>query len=186
MFLVDGFKTVVTFTSFPGILLREREVHPPELDANGEIDTTTMLNSRMRTRAAKSLVTMGKLMMTCQYDPAIYLTMTALPAVPPALPATGGAMGVVTSITVRFPDGTTISFLGWINKFTPSSHKEGEFPLSEVEVIPSNTSLTPVAATAANDVLPSVAIGVAAANGGAGGALVLGQAAGMWTGMVVR
>jgi hypothetical protein len=168
MFLVDGFRTTVVFTAFPGILLREREVHPPELDANGEIDTTTMLNARMRTRAAKSLVTMGKLMMSCQYDPTVYIVMTALPA-------GGGAMGVVTTITVTFPDGTTLAFLGWINKFTPSSHKEGEFPIAEVEVIPSNTSLAPVAATASNDVIPTVVAGAGADNGG-----------GAWTGMVVR
>lgn len=141
MFLVDGFSTVVTFSGLPGIFLREREVTPPELDAGGEIDTSTMLNSRMRTRAAKSLATLGKVTMMCQYDPFVYSQLATW-------------LGVVQVITVVFPDGFEMSFPGWVDKFTPPSHKEGDFPLATVEIIPSNTNQTPVSATAANDVLP--------------------------------
>lgn len=161
MFLPDGFKTVVAFSLLPGILLREREVHPPELDGGGPIDTTTMLNGAavgagpgiagsgnvgMRTQTPKSLTTVGKLTLTVSYDPFLYSSLFT-------------NLNAVQTITILFPDGATMAFLGWINKFTPAPLKEGEFPLAEVEIFPTNTSSVPVAATARNDVNPTFVAG---------------------------
>lgn len=154
------------------LTLRIKELHPPEVDGGGGIDTTVMANGVMRTMAPKSLLTFGKLSMLCQYDPGVYgqffpAAFAAAVGVVPAGTAAviapgnpfGGFINVIGVFTVLFPDGATFVFNGWINKFTPSNHKEGDFPTAEVEIIPSNTSIIPVAGFLSHDVLPIVAPG---------------------------
>lgn len=123
MYLVDGYRTTVTFSLRPGIFLREREVQPPSIDTGGPIDTTVMANVRGRTAASKSLVSVGEVVMQCQYDPFVYSHIIA-------------DAGANQIITITFPDGATKVFYGFIDKFTPPSHKEGEFPVAEVRIVP--------------------------------------------------
>lgn len=126
-FMHDGFSTIISvWTNGQPINLKEREVQPPDLDGGGEIDTTTMRNVRWRTKAPKSLWTLGDLTVQVQYDPIAYQQL--LPWV-----------NVITYFTVVFPTGQWIGFYGWIDKFTPPSHKEGEFPVAELKVHCSNT-----------------------------------------------
>lgn len=46
-------------------------------------------------------------------------------------------MGVNQQITVTFPDTSTMVFWGWVDSFTPSSHKEGDQPVAAVVFQPS-------------------------------------------------
>ena len=126
-FLTDGFKALVSFQSFPGsvAVMKEREVQPPDLDAGGEIETSTMRNSRYRTKAPKSLVTAGDVTLQIQYDPAIYDGIVAM-------------LGRNQLIAVTFPDGTSVIVWGWLDKFTPASLKEGDFPMAEIKIHCSN------------------------------------------------
>jgi len=52
--LRDGFKTIITITGVSGTF-EEIEVSPPELDAGGSIDQTTMRNTRWRTFILRNL-----------------------------------------------------------------------------------------------------------------------------------
>jgi hypothetical protein len=110
----------------PNTILREREVQPPGLDGGGEVDTTTMLNARWRTKQPKHLITLTDIRAQCQYDPIVYQTLVQ------------GVLNVNQQIRIVFPDGHTVTFWGWLDKATPPSHKEGEFPLMEVMVHCSN------------------------------------------------
>lgn len=157
MFLTNGHRTLVSMSLLPGVFLREREVQPPSLDMGGSIDTTTMRNSLFRTATSKTLITVGELTMMCQYDPFVYNQFIV----------TLG--GVRQLFTVQFPDGMTFTFWGALEKITPPSHKEGDFPLMEVKIIPHlrNTTATAhlggLVADAANEVSP---VRVAGANVG--------------------
>lgn len=125
-FLGDGFKTLVTFALDPAIRLAEKEVTPLGYDGGGMIDTTTMHNTLMRTRFPKSLTTGDDVVLLCSYDPIVYQSIfTSL------LQKNG-------QILIIFPDGSQVSFYGWLDKFKPQALKEGEFPLAEVTIICSN------------------------------------------------
>lgn len=123
--LDDGYQTLISFAADTNILFYEKEVTPPEVDGGGEVDTTTMLNATWRTKQPKALKTLGNAGATVAYDPACYPEVVAL-------------INVNNLITVTFPDGDTLAFWGWLNKFTPGSNKEGEQPTAEVEIIASN------------------------------------------------
>lgn len=129
MFLVDGFSTIIQIAGAAGnIFLREREVQPGEIDGGGPIDTTTMLNAVMETQTFKSLKKFGATKSQCQYDPNVYTQLMLI-------------VNTLQFFTIFFPDGQTLPFYGWVNKFTPQSLKIGEFPLGELEILPTNRSM---------------------------------------------
>lgn len=129
--LDDGFKTLISFGADPTVLFYEKTVTPPGIDGGGEIDTTTMHNTTYRTRNPKALITLSNASTTVTYDPACYAEILAL-------------VNVNNLIVCTFPDGSTISFWGWLNKFTPGECAEGEQPTAEIEIIPSNQNTSGV------------------------------------------
>lgn len=128
-FLTNGFQTLIGHSLAPGVLLREREVQPPEIEV-GAIDTTTMRNEYWRTQAPKFLITPGDITVQGQYDPILPYGTTTFT----------GLLGLVGNITIRFPDLSAIVFPGWLDKITPASLKEEEFPLAEFKFKPSMLS----------------------------------------------
>ena len=123
--LDDGYQTLISFAANGSVKFYEKSVTPPGIDGGGETDTTTMLNNVWRTRNPKALKTLTNASTTVAYDPAVYPQIVAL-------------VGVNNLITITFPDGDTLAFWGWLDKFTPGEHTEGEQPTCEIEIIPSN------------------------------------------------
>jgi len=123
--LNDGYQTLVSFAADPTVLMYEKSVTPPELDGGGEIDITTMLNTAYRTQNPKALISVGDAAMTVAYDPAVYPEIVAL-------------LNINTLITLTFPDGDTVAWWGWLNKFTPGEHVEGEQPTADLEIKATN------------------------------------------------
>lgn len=130
--LADGFKTLIAITGISA-LFEEIEVTPPELDAGGVIDQTTMRNNRYRTNLGKALITLGPVSVTVAYDPAVIGQMHNI-------------LGSNRHIQITFPSGATLSFYAVVNKFSPEALKEGERPQATLELIPSNmsTAATPL------------------------------------------
>lgn len=124
-YLDDGHQTLISFAAAPSVKFKEKTVTPPGIDAGGEIDTTTMLNTTWRTRAPKALKTLTNAMLTVSYDPDVYPDIVDL-------------VGVNNLITITFPDASTLAFWGFANKFTPGEMKEGEQPTAELEIVCSN------------------------------------------------
>lgn len=118
----DGYSTLI---SLGGTDFWEKTVTPPGLSAGGEVDTTTMRNSTWRTRNPKQLFTMSPMSATVAWDPAGYDTILT-------------DLGVNQEIVVTFPDGSTLTFWGWLDEFTPGENAEGEQPTADVTFIPSN------------------------------------------------
>lgn len=141
MFLVDGFRTIVTMSLLPGVFLREKEVTPYGLSGGGGIETTTMRNAAVaalganpgqavvttRTFTPKSCVTIKEMSFVAQYDP---VALTQILAV----------INVIQVFTIVFPDGAVAPVTAWLDDFQPQQVKEGDFPLADVKIIPTGTT----------------------------------------------
>ncbi len=121
----DGYQTLVAFAGYTTIGFWERSVTPPSLDGGEPIDTTTMLNVTYRSMTARQLKSLGGFSMTAAWDPAVYSSAIAMINVP-------------TTVTVHFPDSSSIAFYGYLRSFKPGAHEEGKMPEATLEVQPTN------------------------------------------------
>lgn len=123
--LDDGHSTLVTFSADPDAALWEKSVTPPGIDGGDAIDTTTMHNVAWRSRAPRQLKTLTDFSMVCAYDPAVYTSIL-------------GLVNVNTTVTVTFPDGSTLAFFGYLRTLEFSEIQEGEQPEVTVTITPTN------------------------------------------------
>lgn len=127
--LDDGFRTLVAFNANPDVSFWEKSVTPPGLDGGDAVDTTTMHNVRWRTMSPRHLVSMTEFSVTAAYDPNLYNDILSL-------------LNVETTVTVHFPDGSTLAFFGFLKAFEPDALTEGEQPEASVTVVPTNQDPT--------------------------------------------
>lgn len=123
--LKDGHKTLIAFANYPSVKFWEKTVTPPGMDGGGENDTTTMHNDIWRTRQPKKLITLSPCSFSASYDPEVYDSVLDM-------------LNENQLITITFPDGSSLAFWGWLNTFTPGECVEGEQPLADCQIIPSN------------------------------------------------
>ena len=123
--LDNGHATRIVFDHAPTASLWEKQVKPPGLDGGDPIDTTTMRNTTYRTMAPRSLLTLTEMTTTCAYDPNAYNQLV-------------GLINVRTTVTVIFPEGSTLAFFGYLQKFEINDHSEGEQPEATVTIVPTN------------------------------------------------
>ena len=123
--LEEGHPIKVAFASDPDICFEEVATTPPELDGGEPIDTTTAFRTVWRTKSPQTLVTLSPFQVRVAYDPLVYTQVRAI-------------INVNNSITVRFPDGSTLDFWGYLQKFTPQETKEGNRPEATVVIVPTN------------------------------------------------
>lgn len=121
----DGFSTIISFAENTSVKFWEKEVTPPGMSGGGPNDTTTMRNTAWRTMAPKKLKTLTPVTLSAAYDPAVYDEVLAM-------------VNVNQLITITFADGSTLAFWGWLDAFTPGAIVEGEQPVAEVSIQPSN------------------------------------------------
>jgi len=127
--LNEGHPTIITFlgSASGGLSLQlyEKEVTPPSLDGGGPNDTTTMRNTTYRTKQPKSLISLGQMSFVAAYDPAAYSGLVSI-------------LNDNQQICIEFPDHSTLTFWGWLDKFTPSRITEGTQPTAECVIECSN------------------------------------------------
>lgn len=124
-YIEDGFSTIISFALAPSVKFKEVTVTPPSVDGGGPVNTTTMRNTTWRTQNPKKLKTLGQMTSTVEYDPEAYNDVVAL-------------INQNGQITVTFPDGATVVFYGWLDKFVPGENQEGERPTATITVEASN------------------------------------------------
>ena len=124
--LRDGFRTTIAFAIAPTASIWEVGVKPPGRDGGDPVQTSTMLNNAYHTFGARYLVKTDPMTGTFAYDPVVYNTMI-------------GILNFETTITVTFPDGSTVAMYGWLSKFEPTELKEGEFPTASCTIVSSCT-----------------------------------------------
>jgi len=127
--LENGFSTLITIASDVDIDFWEKTVQPPGLDGGDSVDVTTMHNTTWRTRAPSALVDLTESTATAAYDPAVYDQIVAI-------------INTETTITITFPDGSTLAFYGYLRTFEPGDNAEGENPEATVTITPTNRDLS--------------------------------------------
>lgn len=125
IYLDNGYRTLITLAIDTNIEFWEITVTPPGIDGGDEIDTTTMHNDTWRTKSARTLKDMTECSVTAAYDPSIYTAILA-------------AINVETTITVTFPDGSTLAFFGYVKSFEPGALEEGTMPECTITIVPTN------------------------------------------------
>lgn len=123
--LPDGYQTLISFTANTSVSFWEKTVKPPGADGGDPIQQTTMHNIAWRTMAPRALKTLTESTCVAAYDPNVFNQIISL-------------INVRTSITVHFPDGSTLVFYGFLQKFEPSEMKEGDQPEATVTICPTN------------------------------------------------
>ena len=123
--LRDGYSTKITLSRDPNINFWERTVTPPGIDGGDSIEITTMHNDDWRVFAPRSLATLTEMTCSAAYDPQVYTEIL-------------GVLNLNDQITVRFPDGSTLAFWGYLKMFEVGEHSEGEFPECTITIVPTN------------------------------------------------
>ena len=123
--LIDGFSTTIALTNLTTISFWETDVAPPPIDGGEPIDLTTHHNTTWRTFANRSLKTLEPFDITAGYDPNLY-SQTIL------------QINVTQSMTVTFPDGSTLTFWGFMRRMVKASLVEGTMPTVVVTFVPTN------------------------------------------------
>jgi hypothetical protein len=121
----DGYKTLITFAANPSIEFWEKTVTPPGVDGGDPLDTTTMHSTRWRTRAPRALITLGEVKATVEWNPSLYVSILAL-------------INKKDTVTIRFPDQSTLAFFGFLRLFDPGDLAEGGEPTASITVTPTN------------------------------------------------
>ncbi len=123
--LPDGYQTTIANSLFPAVQFWEKSVQAPGYDGGAPIDTTTQLNTEWRTMAPRSLKTVTESQNKVAFDPDCLDDIRVL-------------INRVVSWTVHMPDGSTVSFFGFLQKFIPDAFVEGTFPEATITVTPTN------------------------------------------------
>lgn len=140
--LRDGYQTLIAFAAAPALSIWEIGIKPPGVDGGAPIDQTTQQNTLWRTSTSRSLITLTPISGTGGYDPNLYNTILSI-------------INHEGSITIHYPDLSTLDFYGYLQKVDFGELKEGERPTVSFEIIPTNYD--PVNHVEAAPVLTSVA-----------------------------
>jgi hypothetical protein len=127
-YLTDGHQTIITlFALGTGVtlLLKETSVTPPSLEGGDANDTTTMRNTKWRTKQPQPLIELGDGQIEFQYDPAIYEQILQI-------------LNVNGVVRWDFSDGSALEHYGWIRNFTPGACVVGAMPTATATIIGGN------------------------------------------------
>lgn len=123
--LKDGFPVKVTFGADPDLSIWEKTLKPGKLTNGDPIDQTTQWNVTYTTKAPQGLIDIENITGSCAYDPAVKTQLIAL-------------IKVETSITLRFCDGSTWTYWGYLMSFDPSEMERGTQPDAQFEIVITN------------------------------------------------
>lgn len=124
--MFDGFRTLITFSNMNNLQFAEVNVKPFGLDGRGPIDTTSMRNLKYVTKWPKQLIDLTPIQSDCQWVPALLPQLKTF------------VLLVNQLIAIQMPTGDVLEFYGWVDKAEPQAQKEGEVPIIQFTIIPSN------------------------------------------------
>jgi|SRR6185503_17184699 len=123
--LKEGHAIKHTFGRNATIELWEKGVKPPSVDGGEPVDQTTQHNVTYETMAPRTLIKNGPVTFKCAYDPSIYTTIM-------------NHVNVEDTCTETFPDGSTLAYFGFLQKFEPDDVEIGKQPEATVTIIVTN------------------------------------------------
>ena len=124
--LADGFSAVIAFERDVDVSFWEKTVGGGGLDGGDPISITTMHNTLWRTMSARQLITLTAITSTVGYDPNVHNNIV------------DNLLNQEGSITINFPDASTLDFFGFLQTFERSDLAEGESPEATVTIQPTN------------------------------------------------
>lgn len=127
--LENGHSTKIAFAADPDVSFWEKTVKPPGVDGGDAIEVDTMHNTTWRPKAPRTLKTLTDCSGSAAYDPNVITQAILL-------------INVETSITIHFPDGSTLAFFGFLKSLEFNELSEGEFPMLTYTIVPTNADPT--------------------------------------------
>lgn len=124
--LKEGHPVQYAFARAPNVGFWEKVTKPPGVDGGAPIEQTTSFNVLWETQRARALKKITDGSTQVAYDPAVLTTII------------NTLVNAEGSITCRFPDGTTVDFFGFLQKFEPQAMKPGEQPMADVNIVCTN------------------------------------------------
>lgn len=121
--LQDGYRTTITLSSNAAIQFWEKTVQGFTADGGEPIDETTMLNSRLTTRAPQSLLTNGPMTThKVAYDPNVIVAIRA-------------SINVPCVVTITYPTHATDCYYGYLKSFKADPLEKGKQPEATIELV---------------------------------------------------
>lgn len=121
----EGFPVLVTFSLNPGLWFWEKVSKPLAYDDGEPIDQTTQFNVKFMTKAPRALIDTPPLHSKGMYDPDIYSQIITM-------------IGTRQTITHKFPNGSTVCFYGYVQKFEPEDTEIGKAPEADITYVVTN------------------------------------------------
>jgi hypothetical protein len=121
----DGFGAFITFSGLAQLDIFEKDTGVPGLDGGDPIDTTTHHNVAYNTKAPRSLVDLTEFQVTAAYDPCVYDDLLAI-------------VNIEKTITITFPDTSTLAFFGYLRAVEFAGLVNGTQPELTLTVVPTN------------------------------------------------
>lgn len=123
--LKNGYQALLSFADDTDAAYYEIAVGAPGMDSGDAIDTTTQLNSTYRTFAPRTLVTLTEFQVTAGYDPIVYSQLL-------------NRLGIEDTITITFPDTSTLAFYGFLRSVEFDQMVDGTLPQLTLTITPTN------------------------------------------------
>lgn len=123
--LHEGYPIKVAFARASNICFEEIEVQPMSLKSD-PINTTTQFNTLLDSKDAPAVGEAGDIVLTVSYAAEAWSDIWT------KLFLQNG------SVTVRYPDGTTIDFYGYLGVFEPQAQKRKEMPTAKITIVVTN------------------------------------------------
>lgn len=129
--LHEGYRAIIVFARLPTASFWVRTVKPPGVTKGEPIDITTQHNVEHTTKAEAALKEWTNAQVVASFDPNLYNNIKNSLLGSRLASANG-------SVTIHFPDGSTLDFFGWGNNFDFSAFERLNKPEVTFDVVVSN------------------------------------------------
>lgn len=129
-FLERGYRVIVIISGDEDINFFEKTVKPPGIDFGEPIDTTTQWNDQFRTMVNEALATLTPMTFKAAYDPVVYDSLADMALQDP--------IDRQRTITVPFPDTSSVCFYGFLQKAEFDDLDPKTEPEATVTICPTN------------------------------------------------
>lgn len=121
-----GYQARMGFSLMPAVPFWVISSSPPGLDGGAPVPTSTEENLAVHTFSPRGLTTITPIEGECAYDPvSIDTVRTTL-------------INKRGTVTYTFPDGTTVTFYGYLQHFKPGKLDENGRPTASFSIQPTN------------------------------------------------
>lgn len=121
----EGYQSLIAFAADADLSFWETVVGAPGMDGGDPVPTTTMHNTGLRTFAPRQLKTLTPFQVQGKFASGTVDQVYAL-------------INVNGWITIKWPDDTQFSFIGFLKSFTPGQAQEGNPLEGTLEIVPTN------------------------------------------------